>query len=427
MVYQTDCSGCGKAVVRDLAVLAYEDDCFQVLTVKEECRDFHSIRLALAEIGIECLPYAIKSLDLVRREQLPAIAQVRNEDSFHFVVVRKIGRRILVDDPEFGTYYLKKEEFLQDFTGMMLLFGTKGKPPAKPRVGMFGWRDYLLFSLTFVLQFVSLFLAIYFMGEGTTLVFSTILLSLYALFSGLGFLIAMRIRKRLTSEIFLPYLKKTRVKEDGPLLARILNAEVNKAYSLVQYGVLLGILLTMFSSNGLFFSALAILGAVLGILSFLLERETNYARRYCAKREKRYFALLGKSLADNDDIFLQSERKATSQANSRAALTILRGVIVGLCILCYMFASDIMGLNFFLFNLFLTLAISQTSEKLLKTYLDDSLESRDINSLSYPLPSFLLNMKLSLGYTNKKNGGGAIHGRKKDSRLSGQDRREKDA
>ena len=427
MVYQTDCSGCGKAVVRDMAVLAYEDEAFQVLPLKEDCRDFHSIRTALMEIGIECLPYAIKSLDLVRKEQLPAIAQIRNDDRLHFVVVRRIGRRILVDDPEFGTYSLKKEEFLSDFTGMMLLFKTKGKKPERPRISLFGWRDYLLFLAIFLLQFATLFPAIYFMGEGKTLIYSTILLSLYAVFAGLGFYLMLRTRKRLTREVFLPYLKKTRVREDGPLLSKIIDAEMPKAYSIIQYGILLGILLTMFAFNGLFFASLAVLGSLLGLLSFFLGRETNYARRYCARRERRYFDLLGQSLADNDDVFLQSEKKALSHAGSQVTVLILKTVIVGLCILSYMFISGNMGLNFFLFNLFLTMAISQTSEKLLKTYLDDSLESRDINSLSYPLPSFLLNMKLSVGYTSKKNGGGSVHGRKKDPRLSGQDGREKGA
>lgn len=426
MVYQTSRDDCGKAVVRDLAVLLYQDDAYQVMPLKEECRDFQSIRLALDSIGLTFLSYEIKSLERVHPEQLPAIAQMKTDAGFHFVVVRRIGRKVLVDDPEFGTYTLSKDDFLGEFSGKMLLKQTVGRKPAKPSLSLFRKGEIALFLLAFVLQFLALFFAIYLLGSEKTLPFSTLALLLYALFAFLTFLLAMRVRKRLTRMVFLPYLSKTRQERDGPLLASILDGEVGKVYSLVNYGVFLSILLTIFSFNGVFFAFLAILGTVLGMVSFALNRDTNATRRYCARRENRYFSLLRTSTKNYDDVFLDSERKAERYITYRGLLSLLRMAIIALAILLYMlFVDEGLVLNFFLFHFFLTLAVSHTTEKLLKTYLDDSLESRDINSLSYPLPSFLLNLELSLGYTNRKNGGSSTDGRKKNPRLSRQDEREK--
>ena len=80
MVYQSGKDDCGKAVVRNMAVLVFGEDDFQILPLREACRDFLSIRRALQNIGIQCIPYAIESLDFVRKEQLPGIAQIKNEN-----------------------------------------------------------------------------------------------------------------------------------------------------------------------------------------------------------------------------------------------------------------------------------------------------------------------------------------------------------
>ena len=77
MVYQSGKDDCGKAVVRNMAVLVFGEDDFQILPLREACRDFLSIRRALQNIGIQCIPYAIESLDFVRKEQLPGIAQIK--------------------------------------------------------------------------------------------------------------------------------------------------------------------------------------------------------------------------------------------------------------------------------------------------------------------------------------------------------------
>ena len=206
----------------------------------------------MQNIGIQCIPYAIESLDFVRKEQLPGIAQIKNGNKAHFVVVRKIGRKVLVDDPEFGTYSIKRDEFQQVFMGKMLLMNTKGEKPDKPHLKLFSRRDNFLFALCFLVQFFSLFLGIFFMGEEETIIFSILFLLFYAIGVGFLFLLSLRVRKRLTREVFLPFLRESRQSSDAPILGRVLDAEVRKAYSLVLYGVFLLNLLAMFASNGLF-------------------------------------------------------------------------------------------------------------------------------------------------------------------------------
>ena len=379
MVYQSEKDDCGKAVVRNMAVLVFGEDDFQILPLREACRDFLSIRRALQNIGIQCIPYAIESLDFVRKEQLPGIAQIKNGNKAHFVVVRKIGRKVLVDDPEFGTYSIKRDEFQHVFMGKMLLMNTKGEKPDKPHLKLFSRGDNFLF------------------------------------------LLSLRVRKRLTREVFLPFLRESRQSSDAPILGRVLDAEVRKAYYLVLYGVFLLNLLAMFASNGLFYSLLAVLGVLLSLSSVLLRRETNRTRRFCSLKETSYLSLLGTSNRNNDALFLESEKKASVFLGIRTATGLLKVALVALVILSYMLVYKMTGLDFFLFGLFLTLGVGQIAEKLSETYLDDSLEARDINALSRSLPLFLLKSRFLVGYTNRTKGGSFGDARNTNSGLSRQD------
>ena len=421
MVYQSGKDDCGKAVVRNMAVLVFGEDDFQILPLREACRDFLSIRCALQNIGIQCIPYAIESLDFVRKEQLPGIAQIKNGNKAHFVVVRKIGRKVLVDDPEFGTYSIKRDEFQQVFMGKMLLMNTKGEKPDRPHLKLFSRGDNFLFALCFLVQFFSLFLGIFFMGEEETLIFSILFLLFYAIGVGFLFLLSLRVRKRLTREVFLPFLRESRQSSDAPILGRVLDAEVRKAYSLVLYGVFLLNLLAMFASNGLFYSLLAVLGVLLSLSSVLLRRETNRTRRFCSLKETSYLSLLGTSNRNNDALFLESEKKASVFLGIRTATGLLKVALVALVILSYMLVYKMTGLDFFLFGLFLTLGVGQIAEKLSETYLDDSLEARDINALSRSLPLFLLKSRFLVGYTNRTKGGSFGDARNTNSGLSRQD------
>ncbi len=421
MVYQSGKDDCGKAVVRNMAVLVFGEDDFQILPLREACRDFLSIRRALQNIGIQCIPYAIESLDFVRKEHLPGIAQIKNGNKAHFVVVRKIGRKVLVDDPEFGTYSIKRDEFQQVFMGKMLLMNTKGEKPDRPHLKLFSRGDNFLFTLCFLVQFFSLFLGIFFMGEEETLIFSILFLLLYAIGVGFLFLLSLRVRKRLTREVFLPFLRESRQRSDAPILGRVLDAEVRKAYSLVLYGVFLLNLLAMFASNGLFYSLLAVLGVLLSLSSVLLRRETNRTRRFCSLKETSYLSLLGTSNRNNDALFLESEKKASVFLGIRTATGLLKVALVALVILSYMLVYKMTGLDFFLFGLFLTLGVGQIAEKLSETYLDDSLEARDINALSRSLPLFLLKSRFLVGYTNRAKGGSFGDARNTNSGLSRQD------
>lgn len=421
MVYQSGKDDCGKAVVRNMAILVFGEDDFQILPLREGCRDFLSIRRALQTIGIQCIPYAIESLDFVRKEQLPGIAQIKNGNKAHFVVVRKIGRKVLVDDPEFGTYSIKRDEFQQVFMGKMLLMNTKGEKPDRPHLKLFSKGDNFLFALCFLVQFFSLFLGVFFMGEEETLIFSILLLLFYAIGVGFLFLLSLRVRKRLTREVFLPFLRESRQSSDAPILGRVLDAEVRKAYSLVLYGVFLLNLLAMFASNGLFYSLLAVLGVLLSLSSVLLRRETNRTRRFCSLKETSYLSLLGTSNRNNDALFLESEKKASAFLGIRTATGLLKVALVALVILSYMLVYKMTGLDFFLFGLFLTLGVGQIAEKLSETYLDDSLEARDINALSRSLPLFLLKSRFLVGYTNRTKGGSFGDARDTNSGLSRQD------
>ena len=152
-----------------------------------------------------------------------------------------------------------------------------------------------------------------------------------------------------------------------------------------------------------------------------MRRETNRTRRFCSLKETSYLSLLGTSNRNNDALFLESEKKASVFLGIRTATGLLKVALVALVILSYMLVYKMTGLDFFLFGLFLTLGVGQIAEKLSETYLDDSLEARDINALSRSLPLFLLKSRFLVGYTNRTKGGSFGDARNTNSGLSRQD------
>lgn len=405
MVYQSTTGGCGKACVRDLLCLVFQEEAFSVQALSSPCEDFLEIRTELEKNGLTYLPYEIRSLDLVRKEQLPAIAQTYEDGKAHFVVVRRIwNKKVLVDDPAYGTYKLSMDRFLSVFAFRMLLKKTVGSKPCKPRLTLLKRSELALFVLFFLLQLASLLFMVYGLGRSETLPFSLLALVFFGV-QMLAFLLFLsHVRRRLDDDILLPFVEDSREERDALLISSLLDAELKKVTAFFAYGEWVLLLLGLFATNGIFYTLLALLGVLFAVLDVLSGPERNRVSMDCQKEEARYFRSLGGRGGPKKEHFLNSQKMASRYLTSRLLLRAAEIAILSSAVLGEMFLEGRDGVNFFLFSFFLAVGVWQGTGKLLSNYLEDAAFRTTVNALSRPLPAFLLKRKLALGYTTTKGG-----------------------
>ena len=426
MVYQTAVSTCGQACVRNLLVLILKDEDFATSVIHLDCDDFLEIRQELKEHGFVFQGYEVNDLSVIKKEHFPLVAQVRNDEASHFVVVKKIHHgKVFLDDPQFGEMILSEKEFKEVFLGKMLLRIKEEKVPLKPLIPALSFQEtwsYLLLTILETLSFTGLF---YFMNQDTAFVLLIVL--------GIGSLILIilqnllnfRFRKRLEKEILIPYLKLTRNQNDFPMMTKVINSEVNRASNLVSYTVLLLLSLCLVVSNGAFISTLSLLGMLFPFAFGFLSKEKNYADRYCSFKEANFMRSF-KSAEINIGALKESNKKAMKIRNEMVFSWMLEIIVISILIILKMTLSHISSLNFFLFHLILTLTVTKAVNGMKKTYLEDYERVNQINALSYPLSSFLLKKDFPLGYTNSTIGGFVDGSKSAHNRLPRQNRSEKE-
>jgi hypothetical protein len=426
MVYQSDPHACGKACVRDVTVIVYEDEGYGTESLREDCQDFASIGRELSAQGLLYGPYAVDDLSGITKGMLPAIAEIDSGGVSHFVVVKKIGKHQLsIDDPEFGPYRMKKEEFRLCFQGkMMLREGLEKKPPV-PELRLFKTKEKIAYALLFLFGTLSLLGFGYFMNQSAAfpflLFFGFLSLTLFALLN----LLNRKVRDRLDAEVLLPYLKREGKPEDFPLLSHILDETVKKASDLVTYGTLSLLLVLLLSANGLLLSLLAVLSLLFPLLRLSLFEERNGTERACAVEERKYLSRLALKDPEAEKDFAKAKAKAGRFYGIALAQKLFEAGLLSLFILLIMMISQEWTLNFFLFHLVLSFSLASGSEKLLLSSLQDDPRTRLLNSLSVPLSEFLLKKDLALDY-NKETDGGLNDGEERShSGLSGQSGGEK--
>ncbi len=405
MVYQSESSDCGKACVRDIIAIQFEDEIYHHQPLKNSCSSFLEMRESLCLNGLVYASYQIDDLDAINKKQLPAIAQVKYGEIYHFVVIKKISKNsLLLDDPSFGEYEIPKEEFLLIFTHKAMLYEDKSHPPVKDKINIFPLWSKIIYFMLFLFESLSFFFCLYFINQEDALFFSIIsgFLALILIFCQI--ILSKKIRKQFDRDIFIPYLKHTRSKDDGLALSKYLDSLLSKANRFVSYGVLAVLGCLILTSNGFYFAMMSVLAILVGILEITFKRMRNYVNHYCSIKESYFFD----SFKSNNEIltedYFASERKANKFAISYLGLKILEILFFSLLVYIYMSLINFYAINFFLFNVVLLTTIQQTTNKLVTSYLDDSEETIYLNKLSVPINCFMLKNNLTLGYTNNTGG-----------------------
>jgi predicted double-glycine peptidase len=430
MVYQTKSSDCGMAAVRDVLVLAFRSSVYATVALSNTCDSFLGMENALAEEGLSYLPYAVHDLKAVTKENLPAIAQVKNGEASHFIVVRKIRKaKVWVDDPQFGSYALSQQEFAAIFLGKMLL-RTHSVPKKDKRKNLrfFKKREKVTFFFLFVAEALFLSLLFYSFGKENGFFFSV--------FFGVASLLLLifqnrffaQIRKRFDHDILLPYMKESPDERNFAPLSHLLDDKIRVASEGISYAVGSVLLSGLLITQDILLSLLAAIGLLFPLLLLLLVPERNKTERDCTLQETLYLKNLKEKSETADSHFLHGRKRATVFQNSLLGFWFLETAFASAVILLLLWSKDSPSISAFIFYLGSVLSLSALEVRAGMLFFKRDAMNREINSLSQPLATFFLRYSPQIRYNRNTNKGESSHeSSQAHSGLSRQDGAEKDS
>ena len=412
MIYQTNSTDCGRAVIRNYLSFVKKDEKFETLYFKEKLQDFLSMKEELECYGIEVEGRLEGDLNNIPKANYPFILQVvYQENRSHFILItKKVGKKFKVIDSEFGEYFLDYKEISEISTGRVLITKNVKKEKIKlPKIYFFSKMEIFLYCSLFVLQATTLTLLFYYLNADILfeIKIGMIVFSFLLIFSQV--ILNKMVRKRLDKEILIPYLKESKSFNDYANLSTLITLNINRASSLLSYGITCVLSLFIFISNGNFVLLLGFTSLLFSLIIYLLKNQYNKMNRNCSLKEEE----MKNGISNNkfEESFYEARSIASTFEEGTLSLTILEALVLSLLTFLEMGFGEKYSLNFYLFYLFLGMSFTVMFYKLLKNMFDTSKIKLKINTLSIPLD---ISMKsfFHLVYNKSVKNGGIPDGRK---------------
>lgn len=128
LIYQKEENDCGIACLASIfsyCNIRYSDEkLWSQFAGKDEGISFKEI-IEVSEkygLGCDCYEADIDDLQTISRKCFPIIAHIVQRGSYHFVIVEKIKKKVLLFDPSLGEYNLPIEDFKKIWTGNIVIF-----------------------------------------------------------------------------------------------------------------------------------------------------------------------------------------------------------------------------------------------------------------------------------------------------------------
>ena len=425
MVYQSQKEGCGKACVRNVLYLLSRESRYRIYPLEEDLNDFSSIKKALIEEGARYEGYEVYSLHEVKKDSLPAIAQMEFDGVSHFVVLLKVTNKyVFLLDPEFGERKMKKNEFLSSCTGKMLLRQSYEKKNGT-KISLLRFSERMVYLLLFLAETLALEVTLFFAPQENGFP--------YAIIAGVIFFILIllqnafnyRLEGRLEKEILLPYMEKRGKEEDFAALSRLFSKRIEEESSMVSYGVLSVSLLTVLLYNASYLSFLALIAFFFSLLRLLFEKGKGRVEATCSYQERIFLKKRNQEKEEAEIAYYKAKDEARKYLFISLFLWVMEALVLVIFSAAILSIDKTFELNTFLFLIGCSLSFSFAVEKFAGVYHTREEEIVLCNSLSYPLPWFLLKRNRDLDYTKGTSSeGGEPDGRKTHTGLSRPDRGE---
>lgn len=417
MVYQSNFNDCGKACVRNILCLLYKNDGYATSPLTSECDSFLLMREELEKFEAKYTSYETDDILKIKKEMLPAIAQLQIGSKLHFVVIKKINKnKVVFIDPQFGIIISEIKDFKLEFTGKILLKDSFKKNPGYIKMKLLKRNEEISYMLCFVFEAILLSLAILSTGFEQPFIISLISFLSFFMMIVLHNALNIRVQNRLEKEILLPYVENNEDKNDFKKLYKVLSIEIERKSKAVSYGTLLLLFLIILVLNSYYLAFLSVIALFSSFLRLHLSRSKNDVNRYCSFKEVQYLdSIYIKNT--NRDFFYQSKNKSIRYILTYLFSWVFEAAILLVFLIFALNLTNRFNINLILYYLSISLSFSVFVEKLYETIMKKEEETKIINSLSRPLPFFLLKCQLEIDYNNSE-GEKIFNAKKLHSRIS---------
>lgn len=405
MVYQSSVDDCGQACVRNLLCLLFHEDDFCCQPLMKPCKDFFSIRTQLEQFDCHYTSFEVDSVRLLKKEQFPCIALVKNGEKTHFVVLGKMNaKKVSVVDPQFGAYDLTIEEFEEVFLHRMLLKDKVGSKPVVLRPELLLKKEKISYLCCFAFECLCLLSLILSTGFENPFVYSVLSLTGFLVLIILQNALSRSVLSRMEKDYFYEYMEKTRKKEDFAMLHKVFTLEIKRCSYLVSYGVMIFGLLLLLTLNSYFLSFLSLISMLFVLSREQLKKEKNKTNRFCSIKEEAFLSSLEKKEKNAFENYEASKKRSRQFYFSSLLNYLLEASVLLIFIFFELTLREKLNIHLVIYSFGLSITLSVSIRKLFDSMMLKQEEYQCLNALSYPFPLFLLKTGLDLKYNSREKG-----------------------
>ena len=373
-VYQGDEEGCGLATLKMLLLDLTKKKGYRYLTSEKETDiSLEDLRQIAFKEGVDIKwKRASSKEELLLASSFPLLILLEGSNKGHLVYLKKATKKkFLVYDPAIGKKWVKKEDFIKDFScvyGEPVLFSVESCPYTKPKI--FSKKGFFLSSFMSLLGIASLYFGLYLLGNEDSYIVVAILLSLYGLLSVGSRLIngffSRRFDKRWLK--YVPSNSKKKLAKNYERYYAFKSSTFPAVMTIVEgISVVFG-LSFLFGLNDPYFYVSAI------GLSLYLALESGIFRKKVVKK-KESLVLAEENLLQGKDNIREQLKKMSSISNKAFQIgegityvqIIYMAVAIGLAFIPSMMSENF-TLNYFLFHFFGLLGLGQGIRSLLNFF-----------------------------------------------------------
>lgn len=400
MIYQSKIDDCGKACVRNILCLLHKNDGYATSPLSSECNSFLLIREELEKFEAKYTSYETDDVLKISKDRLPCVAQLLIDDKLHFVVIFKIKNKMIhFIDPEFGIISMKKDDFQKEFTGKVLLKDTFKPNPGFIKMKLLKTNEDISYILCFIFQSLTLSLAIFSTGFKNPFIITLISFLSFFVLNLLHNALNIKVQNRLEKDVLLPYIENNEDKEDFNKLSKILSLETERKSKTVSYLTLLILLLILLVLNSYYLAFLSLIALLCSYSRLFLKKKKANINRFCSCKEMQFLKSIEMRKCKRD-LYYQAKKLSIKFLITYLFSWIFEATILLIFIIFELNLLEKMNINYIFYYLSLSLSFSVFVEKLYETIMNKDEEIKMINSLSRPLPFFLLKSELEINYNN---------------------------
>lgn len=401
MYYQNENKGCAYAVIKNLLIYVYKDEKMSLVQIDKDIDSFYKMKEVLKKFDLEYEGYKIDNFNELQKKNFPLVAQIKNGESLHFVLIYKITKNhVYYQDSDNGELRLNIDEFKKIFTGNVLVKESDKIKKIK-NISLLPKKIMFPYFLFFIFQFVFLQSALYFLSQNESFPLPIVfLLASIIVILGMNFY-NTRVRNYYDKNLIIPYLNKYYDKNDFIYLSKMIDELIKKINYIYNY-LLVSILITIILLNNPFqIVILAIISLLIIFIMISNKKSINFSIRKAKIKEDEFKRKLDKKIVD-DKLLFDVKKEISKSFFSNVYPLIVEFILISLVIIYNMFLDKNKDINNYIFYIFLTFTYTSSLYSLSKEIISYDKIALSISSLNHSISEFLVKKRSILLYTNNK-------------------------